>query len=134
MDDRPSRPDAASRASVLRGGLSAMVWIGAAVLVGFIGVTTVVRLQDRSGGAPPTSMFAAVGIALSVIALLTVTGATRRAGAPWRAAIAFGGGFAAIMIAKCAIGPTALFQGNATEDIQSLGGLRSGGLILDIGI
>ncbi len=114
--------------------LSPMLWIIAALAVGAIGLTIVVRVQDRTGHVPPTSMFAAAGIVMSLLALVTVTAAAHRAGAPFRAAIAFGGGFAAIAIAKFGFGATALFQGNRDEVIQNVGGLTSGGLIVVIAL
>jgi hypothetical protein len=79
-------------------------------------------------------MFAAAGILMSVVALVTVLGVTRGTGVPWRAAIAFAGGFAAIMLAKFAFGPTALFQDNATTEIQNSAGASTGGMVVDIAI
>lgn len=119
---------------VLRGAAPAIPWITAAIAVGAVGIATVLNVQDRGGSTPPSSTFAAVGIVMSVVALVTVLGATRRTGVPWRAAIAFAGGFAAIMLAKFAFGPTALFQGNATTVIQNQAGASPGGLVVDIGI
>ena len=57
--------------------LSPMLWILAALAVGAIGLTVVVRVQDRSGHVPPTSMFAAAGIVMSLLALVTVTAAAQ---------------------------------------------------------
>jgi hypothetical protein len=115
-------------------GVEPLLWILGALAVGAVALTIVVRVQDRSGHVPPSSMFAAAGIVLSLIAMLAVTAATYRVGVPLRAAIAFGAGFAAIAIAKFGFGATALFQGNRREDIQNVGGLTSGGMIVVIGV
>ena len=111
-----------------------IVWIATAAGVGAIGLLVVVRVQDRSGHVPSTSMFAAAGIVMSLIALVTVALAARQAGAPLRAAIALGGAFAAIALAKFAMGPTALFQGNREAPIQNVGGLTSGGMVVVIAV
>jgi hypothetical protein len=132
MDVRPARPDLPVRGVRLIG--PAAWWISGATLVGAAGLLVVVNVQDGTGSVPPTSMFAAAGIVMSIVALITVTFAARRAGAPTRAAIAMGGGFATVAIAKFAIGPTALFQGNRTEDITTFGGLSSGDNVIVIGI
>ena len=133
MASPPVRPDIGTAAKG-RMDLSPVLWILAALAVGAIGLTIVVRVQDRTGQVPPTSMFAAAGIAMSLLAFVTVTAAAQRAGAPYRAAIALGGGFAAIAIAKFGFGATALFQGNRDEEIQNIGGLTSGGLIVVIAL
>jgi hypothetical protein len=130
MGDRPRRPDVPQR-GIARTG-AATLWIVGAVAVGAAGLLVVVNVQDRTGRVPPTSMFAAAGILMSVVALITVTLAARRAGAPVRAAIALAGGFAAIAIAKFAIGPTALYQGNVHEDISTFGGLSSSDFVIAI--
>jgi hypothetical protein len=132
MADQPARPDV--RTAGVRVWSGPMLWIAAALAVGAIAVTIVVRVQDRSGHVPPTSMFAAAGIVMSLIAMVTVTAAAHGAGAPFRAAIAFGGGFAAIAVTKFGFGATALFQGNRQEEIQNVGGLTSGGVIVVIGL
>jgi hypothetical protein len=130
MGERPPRPDVRRR-GVARTG-AATLWIVGAVVVGATGLLVVVNVQDRTGRVPPTSMFAAAGILMSIVALVTVTLAVRQAGAPLRAAIALAGGFAAIAIAKFAIGPTALYQGNLREDISTFGGLSSAGFVFAI--
>ena len=71
-------------------GVEPLLWILGALAVGAVALTIVVRVQDRSGHVPPSSMFAAAGIVLSLIAMLAVTAATYRVGVPLRAAIAFG--------------------------------------------
>lgn len=133
MAGYPARPDVGARTRV-RVRSMPMLWIAAAGAVGVIGLTVVVRVQDRTGEVPPTSMFAAAGIVMSLLAMVTVTAAAHGVGAPFRAAVALGGGFAAIAIAKFGLGPTALFQGNRDEVIQNLGGLTSQGLIVVIGL
>jgi hypothetical protein len=132
METRPARPDTPSRgfARIGRAGW----WILAATAVGGAGLIVVVNVQDATGRVPPTSMFAAAGILMSIVALFTVTLAVRTAGAPMRAAVALAGGFAAIAIAKFAIGPTALFQGNRTQEITTFAELTSGDNVIVIGI
>jgi hypothetical protein len=132
MEAQPARPDLPARGAWRIG--PATWWIVGATLVGGAGLLVVVQIQDQKGRVPPTSMFAAAGIVMSIVALVTVTVAARRVGAPTRAAIAMGGGFAAITIAKFAIGPTALYQGNRTEEISTFGGLSSGANVLVIGV
>src|SRR5438876_232726 len=85
---------------------------------------------DESASASITSTFAAAGIAISVVAIVTVALAAHAAGTTWRAAIALGGGFAAIAIAKFGMGPTALYQGNRVHPIQNVGGLTSGTMVV----
>ena len=98
-----------------------VLWMGAAGVLGLIAIVVVLHIEDRTGTVPPTSTFAATGIAISVVAIVTVALAARGAGTTWRAAIALGGGFAAIAIAKFAMGPTALYQGNRIDPIQNPG-------------
>lgn len=111
-----------------------MLWIAAAGAAGLVAIGVVLRIQDHDGKVPPTSTFAAAGIALSVVAIVTVALAAHAAGTTWRAAIALGGGFAAIAIAKFAMGPTALYQANRREPIQNVGGLTSGDMVVLIAV
>jgi hypothetical protein len=113
---------------------SSVLWIGAAGLVGLGAILVVLSIQDHSGKVPPTSTFAAAAIAMSLIGIVTVALAARSAGTTWRAAIALGGGFAAIAVAKFGMGPTALYQGNRVEDIENFGGLTSGGMVVLIAV
>jgi hypothetical protein len=106
------------------------VWLAGAIAVGSIGLLVIVSMQDQTEKTPPTSMFAAAGLLMSVVGFVTVALAARRAGTTVRAAIALGGGFAAIALAKFAMGPTALFQGNRRQEISSLVAMDSRGLIL----
>ena len=132
MGTTPVRPDARPvRPRLTRAPL---LWLGGAVLVGCVGLIVVVRVQERAGETPPSSMFAAAAILVSVIAIVTVAGAARAAGAPRRAAIAFGGGFAAIAVAKFGLGPTAFFAANRDQLINNVGGLTGLDLILLIAI
>jgi hypothetical protein len=107
-----------------------VVWLAGAIAVGSIGLLVIVSMQDQTERAPPTSMFAAAGLLMSVVGFVTVAIAARRIGTTVRAAIALGGGFAAIALAKFAMGPTALFQGNQRQEISSLVAMDSRGLIL----
>ncbi len=109
-------------------------WLLIALVAGGAGLLVVVNMQDRSGRVPPTSMFAAAGILMSMVGLITVAIAAHRIGTSARAAITLGGGFAAIALAKFAMGPTALYQGNRHEDIQNVAGFSSGGLIIVIAV
>src|SRR5436305_12553327 len=102
------RPDAHAHAHAPRLAMGSMLWIAVAGVVGLLAITVVLHIQDRTGTVPPTSTFAAAGIAISVVAIVTVALAAHAAGTTWRAAIALGGGFAAIAIAKLGLGPTAL--------------------------
>jgi len=114
--------------------MASVLWIAAAGMLGLLAIAVVLNIQDRTGRVPPTSTFAAAGIAISVVAVITVALAARAAGTTWRAAIALGGGFAAIAIAKFAMGPTALYQGNRIEPIQNPGGVTSGGRVVLIAL
>ena len=100
--------------------------------LGLTAIVLVLNIQDRTGTVPPTSTFAAVGIAMSVVALVTVAFAARAAGTPWRAAIALGGGFASIAIAKFGMGPTALYQGNQVTPISNMGATGSGDSVIAV--
>jgi hypothetical protein len=111
-----------------------VLWMGAAGVFGLIAIAVVLHIEDRTGTVPPTSTFAATGIAISVVAIVTVALAARGAGTTWRAAIALGGGFAAIAIAKFAMGPTALYQGNRIDPIQNPGGVTSGSMVILIAV
>ena len=105
------------------------MWLGATIAVGWIGLLVIVSMQDQGAKTPPTSMFAAAGILMSIVGFVTVAIAARRVGTTVRAAITLGGGFAAIALAKFAMGPTALYQGNQRSDISSFAGLDSGALV-----
>jgi hypothetical protein len=111
-----------------------LVWIAGAIAVGWIGLLVIVSIQDQTDNAPPTSMFAAAGLLMSIVGFVTVAIAARRAGTTLRAAIALGGGFAAIALAKFAMGPVALFQGNRRTEISSLVSMDSGALVLWIAV
>jgi hypothetical protein len=113
---------------------SAVPWIAIAALVGFVGLQVIVQIRDASGKVPPTSMFAAAGLLMSVVAMVTVTVAAWRSGIALRAAIALGGGFAAIAVAKFAIGPTALYHGLAKTEIQDPLGLGARGSVWAIAV
>jgi hypothetical protein len=136
MDDSmpplQKRPDLRTRSP--RFTSASILWIGAGGVVGFIGIRIVLSIQDTTGSIPATSTFAAAAIVMSFVAIVTVAAATRASGASWRAAIAMGGGFAAIAIAKFGMGPTALIQGNRTEVIQNAGGATSGGMVVVIAV
>src|SRR3954469_14203953 len=60
--------------------------------------------------------------------------APRAGGTRGRAAIALGGGFAAVAVAKFGMGPTALYQGNGSDVIQNPGGLTSGDMVVLIAV
>jgi hypothetical protein len=132
MAAQPVRPDVRRRSPRL--GAASLVWIAAAGAVGLVAIVVVLNIQDHNGRVPPTSTFAAVAIAMSVIAIVTVALAAHAAGTTWRAAIALAGGFAAIAIAKFGMGPTALYQGNRTVDIQNVGGVTSGDMVILIAV
>jgi hypothetical protein len=100
----------------------AVVWVASAIAVGWVGLLAIVSTQDQMKHAPPTSMFAAAGLLMSVVGFVTVAIAARRVGTSSARRSPLGGGFAAIALAKFAMGPTALFQGNRHTDISSLGG------------
>ena len=134
--DSPARPDAerSARGWVRVATSGAVVWVASAIAVGWVGLLVIVSTQDQTEHAPPTSMFAAAGLLMSVVGFVTVAIAARRVGTTLRAAIALGGGFAAIALAKFAMGPTALFQGNRRTEISSLVSMDSGALILWIAV
>lgn len=132
MAAQPARPDI-RRPSALP-GFASVAWIIAATGLGLVAIAVVLNIQDNSGRVPPTSTFAAVAIAISVVAIATVALAAHAAGTTWRAAIALGGGFAAIALAKFGMGPTALFQGNQVDVIQNASGGTSGDLVVLIAI
>jgi hypothetical protein len=111
-----------------------VLWLASALAVGWIGLLVIVSMQDHTEPAPPTSMFAAAGLLMSIVGFVTVAIAARRTGTTVRAAIALGGGFAAIALAKFAMGPTALFQGNRRTEISSLVSMDSGALVLWIAV
>jgi hypothetical protein len=111
-----------------------MAWLVIAIAVGAAGLLAIVSIQDQNGPSPPTSMFAAAGILMSIVGFVTVAIAARSAGTTTRAALALGGGFAAIALAKFAMGPTALYQGNRLQDITTFAGLDSGALIVWIAV
>jgi len=131
VDAQPVRPDVGRRSRL---GAASLLWIAAAGVVGLLAILVVLNIQDHSGKVPPSSTFAATGIALSVVAIVTVALAAHAAGATWRAAIALGGGFAAIAIAKFGMGPTALYQGNRLHPFENPGGVSSGGMVVLIAV
>ena len=65
--------------------MGSMLWIAVAGVVGLVAITVVLHIQDRTGTVPPTSTFAAAGIAISVVAIVTVALAAHAAGTTWRA-------------------------------------------------
>jgi len=132
MAAQPARPDI-RRPSAFP-GFASLAWIVAAAGLGLVSIALVLNIQDHGGTVPPTSTFAAAGIAISVVAIVTVAVAAHAAGTTWRAAIALGGGFAAIAIAKFGMGPTALYQANRAHPIEDVGGLTSGGMVVLIAI
>ena len=132
MAAQPARPDV--RRPSARLGLPSLFWIGAAGLVGLLAIVVVLNIQDHSGKVPPSSTFAAAAIAMSAVAIVTVALAAHAAGTTWRAAIALGGGFAAIALAKFGMGPTALYQANREHPIENVGGLTSGGMVVLIAV
>jgi hypothetical protein len=132
MTAQPARPDVRRQSPRL--GRASLLWIAAAGVVGFLAIKVVLDIQDHTGTVPPTSTFAAAAIATSTVAIVTVALAAHAAGTTWRAAIALGGGFAAIAIAKFGMGPTALYQGNRNTVIQNVGGLTSGDLVILIAV
>jgi hypothetical protein len=132
MPPPQERPDLPTR--MPRFAMASVLWMVAAGVLGLIAIAVVLHIQDRTGKVPPTSTFVAAGIAISVVAVVTVALAVRGAGTTWRAAIALGGGFAAIAIAKFAMGPTALYQGNRIDPIQNPGGVSSGGMVVLIAV
>ena len=132
MAAQPARPDVRRRTAKI--SVPSLLWVGAAGALGLIAIAVVLRIQDHSGRVPPTSTFVAAAIAISVVAIVTVSLAAHAAGTTWRAAIALGGGFAAIAIAKFGMGPTALYQSNRGEAIQNVGGLTSGDMVVLIAI
>jgi hypothetical protein len=132
MSAQPARPDV--RHPSPRIGVPSLLWIAAAGALGLVAIVVVLNIQDRSGKVPPTSTFVAAAIAISVVAIVTVALAAHAAGTTWRAAIALGGGFAAIAIAKFGMGPTALYQGNRSHPIDNVGGLTSGGMVVLIAV
>jgi hypothetical protein len=132
MAAQPARPDI-RRPSAFP-GFASLAWIVAAAGLGLVSIALVLNIQDHGGTVPPTSTFAAAGIAISVVAIATVALAAHAAGTTWRAAIALGGGFAAIAVAKFGMGPRALYQGNQVDVIQNAGGGTSGDLVVLIAI
>jgi hypothetical protein len=132
MAAQPARPDVPQPSP--RIGVPSLVWIAAGGVVGLLAIVVVLNMQDRGGNVPPTSTFAAAAIAISVVAIVTVALAAHAAGTSWRAAIALGGGFAAIAIAKFGMGPTALYQGNRVHPIDNIGGLTSGDMVVLIAV
>ena len=135
MSVTPVRPDLSGTSPSARPAWRpALLWVAIAGLAGFAGLEVIVGIRDASGQAPPTSMFAAAGLLMSVVAMVTVTLAAWRSGVALRAAIALGGGFAAIAVAKFAIGPTALYEGLATTVIQDPMGLGPRGIVWQIAV
>jgi hypothetical protein len=87
-------------------------------VVGGIGLEVIVRVQDASGTTPPTSMFTAAAVLISLISTIAVSLAARSSGIAMRASIALGGAFGAIAIAKFALGPVTFFHGTAGTEFQ----------------
>jgi hypothetical protein len=98
--------------------------------VGFVGLQVIVGIRDKSGDTPPTSMFIAAGLLVSIVALATVTLAARRSGIAMRAAIALGGAMAAIAFAKFALGPIAFARNLPTTEFQDPIGIGSSGAVV----
>jgi hypothetical protein len=63
-------------------------------------------------------LFVAGGLVVSVVSLITVTIAARVTGVGTRAAVALGGAFAVIAIAKFTLGPIGFFRDVASHEIQ----------------
>ena len=80
--DSPARPDAERSARgwvrVATGGT--VLWLASAIAVGWIGLLVIVSMQDHTEKAPPTSMFTAAGLLMSIVGFVTVAIAARRAG------------------------------------------------------
>jgi hypothetical protein len=104
------------------------------LIVGFVGLQLIVHVHHGFGAVPPTSMFAAGASLISVLSMITVTLAARGAGVATRAAVALGGAFAAIAIAKFALAPNAFFRGTAGETVEDPFGFGGGGMMWAIAI
>src|SRR3954463_5640145 len=106
----PTRPDLGrDRAWWRTARFSALGWLAVMAVVGGIGLEIIVRVQDASGTTPPTSMFTAAAVLISLISTIAVCLAARSSGVAMRASIALGGAFGAIAVAKFALGPVAFF-------------------------
>jgi hypothetical protein len=103
-------------------------------LVGIIALEVVVHVHDGSGERPPSSLFVAGGLVVSVVSLITVTIAARVGRVPMRAALALGGAFALIAIGKFTLGPVSFFRDVASHEIQDPAGLGNSGTICAIGL
>ena len=135
MGVTPVRPDLSGTLPPARPEWrSALLWLAIAAVAGFAGLQAIAGIRDASQQAPPTSMFASAGLLMSVVAMVTVTLAAWRSGVALRAAIALGGGFAAIAVAKFAIGPTAFYKGLSTTVIQDPLDLGPSGIVWLIGV
>jgi len=130
MDDAPARPDTRRLGTRPRPALPTLAWVSVASIVGLVALVVIVRVQDPSGATPPSSMFAAAGALISVVAFVTVTLAARSTGVTLRAALTLAGGLAVIAVVKFALGPIAMFDARA--EIQDPFALGSGGSIVAI--
>jgi hypothetical protein len=107
-----------------------MVWVGVAAIVGLLALLVIVQIKDPAGATPPTSLFAAAGALISVVAFVTVTLAARSAGIAFRAAVTLAGGLAVIAVVKFTLGPIAMFS--ARPEVQDPFGLGSAGSVVAI--
>jgi hypothetical protein len=131
----PLRPDAPTTAHRVDAPdiRPLLVWLIVAGTVGALALWVIVNVHTRGTGPPPSSMFAAAGVLMSFIAIVTVGVAARRSGATFRAALALGGAFAAIAITKFALGPYAFTQHLDTTAFQDPLGIGSRGAVWAIG-
>lgn len=135
MGVAPARPDLRRGTSPDRRALvRALPWVGVMALVGIIALEVVVHVHDGSGARPPSSLFVAGGLVVSVVSFITVTIAARATGITTRAALALGGAFAAIAIGKFTLGPISFFSDVASHEIQDPFGLGSDGTIWAIAL
>jgi hypothetical protein len=119
MASPPARPDILRGTSPDRHALlRALPWIAVMAVVGIVALEAVVHVHDGSAERPPSSLFVAGGLVVSVVSLITVTIAARVTGVRTRAAVALGGAFAAIAIAKFTLGPIGFFRDVASHEIQ----------------
>jgi hypothetical protein len=103
-------------------------------LVGVAALEAVVHVHDGSGPRPPSSLFVAAGLLVSVTSMITVTLAARATGATARAAITLGGAFAAIAIGRFTFGPIAFFRDVASREISDPFGLGNDGTVWAIAL
>jgi hypothetical protein len=129
MDEAP-RPDAHRLGTRPTPSSGTMVWVGVAAIVGLLALLVIVQIKDPAGATPPTSLFAAAGALISVVAFVTVTLAARSAGIAFRAAVTLAGGLAVIAVVKFTLGPIAIFS--ARPEVQVPFGLGSAGSVVAI--